>query len=127
MMKDFCLATCSRLEGHGSMVIVGEWFPCEDGITRPVVEVEVPGADGTLCTERFLVDTAADRTVFSARLRNRLCMLGNGAPPGVSLKGIGGGSPYVLVTTALDSPAKMVAVYESVATSLRSPIPRPRT
>ncbi len=84
------------------MVIVGEWFPDEDGITRPVVLVEVPGADGTLCQERFLVDTAADRTAFSAAFLHKLDVIGNGAPPGVSLKGIGGGSPYVLVTTALE-------------------------
>jgi hypothetical protein len=84
------------------MVIVGKWVRCDDGITRPVLLVKVPGAEGTPCTEHFLVDTAADRTVFSAYLLGNLHVLGDHAPPSVSLKGIGGSSPHVMVTTALE-------------------------
>src|SRR5437667_940418 len=102
MMKDCCLSMSFRLEGHGSMVIAGKWVRCDDGITRPVVSVKVTGVDGTPCTEHFLIDTAADRTALSADLLGDLHMLGNGAPPGISLKGIGGASPHVLVNTVLE-------------------------
>ncbi len=84
------------------MVIVGEWLLCDDGITRPIVRVEVSRADGSLTDERFLVDTAADRTALSAALLKKLQFLGNHAPPGVTLEGIGGASPYVVVTTVLE-------------------------
>ena len=84
------------------MVIVGEWWVCDDGMTRPMVRVEIPRADGSLMDERFLVDTAADRTALSAALLKKLRLLGNYAPPGVTLEGIGGASPYVVVTTVLE-------------------------
>jgi hypothetical protein len=84
------------------MVIVGEWLVCDDGITRPIVRVEVSRADGSLTDERFLVDTAADRTALSAALLKKLQLLGNHAPRGISLQGIGGTSPHVLVTTVLE-------------------------
>jgi hypothetical protein len=83
------------------MVIVGEWLVCDDGITGPIVRIEVPRADGSLTEERFLVDTAADRTALSAGLLKELQLLGNHAPPGITLEGIGGASPYVVVTTVL--------------------------
>jgi hypothetical protein len=88
------------------MVIGGEWLVCDDGITRPIVRIQVPRADRSLMEERFLVDTAADRTVFSAGLLKKLQLLGNHAPAGVTLEGIGGASPYVVVTTALELPRK---------------------
>jgi hypothetical protein len=84
------------------MLIAGKWIRCDDGITRPIVKVNVPGTHGTLFREDFLVDTAADRTVFSADLLRKLQVLGNHAPPGVSLEGIGGASPHVMVTTVLE-------------------------
>ena len=86
------------------MVIVGAWLVCDDGITRPVIRVNVPRADGSLTGEHFLVDTAADRTVLSAGLLKELQLLGNHAPPGVTLEGIGGASPHVVVTTVLELP-----------------------
>lgn len=46
------------------MVVVGEWFLCDDGITRPIARAKVSGANGSLLSERFLVDTAADRTAL---------------------------------------------------------------
>lgn len=84
------------------MVIVGEWLGLDDGITRPIVSVKVTGADGRPRTERFLVDTAADRTALRAAMLGTLGLLGNSAPPGISLQGIGGTSPYVQVTTVLE-------------------------
>jgi hypothetical protein len=38
----------------------------EDGATRPVVQAQVKGVDGALRADQFLVDSGADRTVFSA-------------------------------------------------------------
>jgi hypothetical protein len=83
------------------MVIVGEWLVCDDSITRPIMRVEVSRPDGSLTDDCFLVDTAADRTVLSAALVKKLQSRGNQAPPGVSLQGIGGASPHILVTTIL--------------------------
>jgi hypothetical protein len=48
------------------MLIVGEWQLCDDGVTRPTVRAKVLGSDGNLAAEDFLLDTGADRTVFSA-------------------------------------------------------------
>jgi hypothetical protein len=86
------------------MVIVGEWQLGEDGITRPVLRLKVLGSGGNLVSDYFLVDTAADRAVLSAGLLKQLQLLGNHAPPGVTLAGIGGASPYVVVTTGLELP-----------------------
>src|SRR5437867_3903961 len=102
MMKASCLSMFSRLEGHGSMVIVGKWDCCDDGITRPVVLARVPGADGISHTESFLVDTAADVTALSAELLRKLGLPGNGPLAGMSLQGIGGTSPHILVDTVLE-------------------------
>src|SRR5260370_10983259 len=71
-IKDSCLSTSFRLEGHGSMVIVGEWFPGDDGITRPIVRAKVPGAGGTLSPERFLVGNSAAPTLFTSAFFHEL-------------------------------------------------------
>ena len=86
------------------MVIVGEWLVCDDGVTRPIIRVKLPRADGLLMEERFLVDTAADRTALSTGLLRKLQLPGNHAPAGVTLEGIGGASPYVVVATVLELP-----------------------
>jgi hypothetical protein len=52
--------------------------------------------------ERFLVDLGADRTVFSAGLLSDLQVLGNHHPPGLTLKGIGGSAPFVLLTSFIE-------------------------
>jgi len=48
------------------MRIDGEWLLCDDGILRPVIRGEILASDGTWQRAEFLVDTGADRTVFSA-------------------------------------------------------------
>ena len=48
------------------MRIDGEWLLCDDGIPRPVIRGEILASDGTWQRAEFLVDTGADRTVFSA-------------------------------------------------------------
>lgn len=84
------------------MVIVGQWLVANDGITRPMVVVRVPGTDGILTEALFLVDTGADRTALSADLLKKLQLQGNHAAAGVTLQGIGGSSPYIVVTTVLE-------------------------
>src|SRR5438874_2976507 len=101
-MKVSWLSTLCHTEVRESMVIAGEWLQCDDGITRPCVQVTIRGPDDSICADDFLVDTAADRSAFSAALLKKLRLSGSHAPPDVLLKGIGGSSPYVIVTTVLE-------------------------
>ena len=48
------------------MQINGEWLLFDDGIARPVIRGEVLGNTGLWESAEFLIDTGADRTVFSA-------------------------------------------------------------
>ena len=76
------------------MLIPGSWTLCPDGVTRPFIRVGIVKADGALHPEDFLVDSGADRTVFTA---TTLAYLGNlpttGPAPGVGLAAVGGTSP----------------------------------
>jgi hypothetical protein len=47
------------------MRVDGEWRLCDDGIERPVIRGRARAADGSWVQVPFLVDTGADRTVFS--------------------------------------------------------------
>jgi hypothetical protein len=84
------------------MLIRGEWLVCPDGVTRPAVPIDVPGAGGVLCHRRFLVDSCADHTVFSAALLHDLGLPGGSLPPGLTFQGVGGTSPVVVITTVLE-------------------------
>ncbi len=57
------------------MLVTGEWQLRDDGVMRPIVRAKVLGVAGNLVPENFLIDSGADRTVFSAtllaRMRNR--------------------------------------------------------
>jgi hypothetical protein len=86
------------------MRVVGEWMVGDDGATRPVVELEVKAADGSLKPERFLVDSGADRTVFSAEMLETLGFPAAPAPVCLVLEGVGGESEYVLVRTRVKLP-----------------------
>ena len=48
------------------MRIVGEWYTCTDGVLRPVLDGFAADVGGTEHKERFLVDSGADATVFTA-------------------------------------------------------------
>jgi hypothetical protein len=48
------------------MQIHGEWLDCDNGIVRPVIPGKVLAADGSWVPVPFLLDTGANRTVFSA-------------------------------------------------------------
>ena len=83
------------------MRIVGEWQLCDDGVMRPTVRVKVLGRNGISVADDFLIDTGADRTVFSAGL-TRLGLLTRAAQPDFTLSGIGGASAFVCVTTVVE-------------------------
>jgi hypothetical protein len=84
------------------MRIVGEWQLCDDGVTRPTVRAKVLGNSGLLIADDFLIDTGADRTVFSAGLLARLALPTRAAQPDFTLSGIGGTRDFVYVTTAVE-------------------------
>lgn len=83
------------------MRIVGEWQLCDDGVTRPTVRAKVLGNSGVPIADDFLIDTGADRTVFSAGLLARSGLPTNAAQPDFTLSGIGGTS-VVCVTTVVE-------------------------
>jgi predicted aspartyl protease len=79
------------------MRIDGEWLLCDDGIVRPVIRGEILAGDGTWQRAEFLVDTGADRTVFSAAVLAALRL-----QPVVTqarLGGVGGVADSVVVET----------------------------
>jgi hypothetical protein len=84
------------------MVIAGNWRLFDDGITRPIVRAKVVGGDGTPRGENFLIDSGADRSVFSAALLQRLGLPARNVQPNFTLSGIGGTSECVLVTTVME-------------------------
>jgi predicted aspartyl protease len=52
----------------------GEWHLCDDGILRPIIRSEVLADDGSWRAVEFLIDTGADRTVFSKNVLDALCL-----------------------------------------------------
>jgi len=84
------------------MLVTGEWQLRDDGVTRPIVRAKVLGVNGSLVSENFLIDSGADRTVFSAALMARLRLPAGNAQPGFALSGIGGTNEFVLVTTVME-------------------------
>src|SRR5262245_48740086 len=92
-------ATYVPIQAHVYMLIVGEWQLFDDGATRPTVRAKALNSDGNLVTADFLIDSGADRTVFSAALLAQLRLPTNSAQPGFALGGIGGTTESVLVTT----------------------------
>ena len=81
------------------MQISGEWLLCDDDVRRPVIRGEVLASDGTWVPAEFLVDTGADRTVFSKGL---LALLGV-SPVATSerISGLGGVAEFVTVETPI--------------------------
>ena len=79
------------------MRIDGRWLVCDDGVRRPVISGEIRAADGSWEKSEFLVDTGADRTVFSAATLARLALQPLAMPEGLS--GVGGMAAAVIVET----------------------------
>lgn len=84
------------------MRIDGRWMDFDDGETRPVVSANVAGIDGRLHLDDFLIDTGADRTVLSAGLLAELRLPPEPPSPGAALRGIGGDTEMLLVSTLLE-------------------------
>lgn len=83
------------------MRILGEWLVCDDGVTRPTVRAYVCTGGIRAHADDFLIDSGADRTVFSASLWRRLDTIGRVSPEH-ALQGIGGGASSVLVEARLE-------------------------
>jgi hypothetical protein len=65
-MAAFCYATSLGRRSLASMRIDGQGLWCDEGIMRPVMSGEILAGNGSWEKSEFLVDTGADRTVFSA-------------------------------------------------------------
>ncbi len=52
------------------MRIDGQWAVFADGFMRPIIRGEIRGGDDSWIEVPFLVDTGADRTLFSADTRD---------------------------------------------------------
>lgn len=81
------------------MRIDGQWLVCDNGVMRPVISGDIRTVDGAWEQCEFLVDTGADRTVFSAAILAKL-----GLQPLAtheSLSGLGGMASAVIVDTQI--------------------------
>ncbi len=81
------------------MRIDGHWLICDDGIVRPVIRAEIRTSDSSWIPTVFLVDTGADRTVFSADALDQLQLDPIESPD--RLAGVGGQADSVVVTTQI--------------------------
>lgn len=81
------------------MLISGLWHLCDDGMVRPVTRAEILTGDGSWSKARFLVDTGADRTVFSADILDALHLQPIDSPD--RLSGVGGMADSVVVETRI--------------------------
>jgi hypothetical protein len=84
------------------MLIAGEWFVSDDGVARPVLDIVVRIGDSRRQGDRFLVDSGADRTVFSRTLLARLQTSGSSPPEGHGLVSAAGAARFVLVEAVLE-------------------------
>ena len=81
------------------MRIDGQWLWCDDGIMRPVISGEILAAHGSWEKSEFLVDTGADRTVFSAATLAKLAPQPLPMQEGIS--GVGGMAAAVSIETQI--------------------------
>jgi len=81
------------------MRINGEWFLFDDDILRPVIRGEISTEAGAWQQAEFLVDTGADRTVFSAATASKLGLQSSDLRERIS--GLGGAVNSVVVQTKI--------------------------
>jgi hypothetical protein len=79
------------------MRIDGQWLLCDDGIVRPVIRGEVLAGDGSWEWVEFLVDTGADRTVFSVATLAKVGL--RPLPTREFISGLGGVANSITVET----------------------------
>jgi hypothetical protein len=81
------------------MQINGEWLLFDESILRPVIRGEILTSERLWQPAEFLVDTGADRTVFSAATLSKLGL--QPIVPQERLGGLGGLVDAVVVTTQI--------------------------
>jgi predicted aspartyl protease len=81
------------------MRINGEWLLFDDDILRPVLRGEILTEAGAWQQAEFLVDTGADRTVFSAAAASKLGLQSSDLRERIS--GLGGPVNSVVVQTQI--------------------------
>jgi predicted aspartyl protease len=81
------------------MHIDGQWLACDDGVMRPVISGEILAGNGSWEKNEFLVDTGADRTVFSAATLAKLGLQPLAIEERIS--GVGGMADAVIVETQI--------------------------
>ena len=81
------------------MRINGEWLLFDDDILRPVIRGEILTEAGAWQQAEFLVDTGADRTVFSAATASKLGLQSSDLRERIS--GLGGAVNSVEVQTQI--------------------------
>lgn len=81
------------------MHIPGEWYMCDDGIERPVIRGRAQAGDASWVQTPFLVDTGADRTVFSSGILAALSL--PPLPTQERIGGVGGLVNSVVVDTVI--------------------------
>jgi predicted aspartyl protease len=81
------------------MRIDGKWLLRDDDVVRPVIPGEILAANGSWEWVEFLVDTGADRTVFSAATLAKLGLQPLTTKDAVS--GLGGVAESVVVETQI--------------------------
>jgi len=83
------------------MKIIGEWHPFDDGVERPAVRILLQRVGAQPIEVPMLLDTGADRTVFSANLLPELAPMTTPPPSDRSLAGVGGNVGYLSLQTTL--------------------------
>ncbi len=84
------------------MQIAGDWMFCDDGIIRPVIRGEIRCSSGAWIEAPFLLDTGADKTVFSAAILGTLALSPTAYPGAIG--GVGGVANSVLIETQIMLP-----------------------
>lgn len=79
------------------MRLDGEWALFDDGVVRPMIRGEIRAHNGAWVKAPFLVDTGADRTVFSTATLAQLGLQPFTTQDGLS--GLGGMADTVIVET----------------------------
>ena len=84
------------------MQIHGDWLRRAGLPVLPLIEIYVRRADGSFTLDLFLIDSGADRTIFSGSLFQSLGISAMGSASGSTLFGIGGQFQPVDVATELE-------------------------
>lgn len=84
------------------MVITGQWVSGDDGVIRPIVHAIAIGSGDRPFDDRFLIDSGADRTVFSTSLLFRLGLPSTALPPDNAIVGIGGTTECALIRSVVE-------------------------